>query len=126
MVPLWKPLEERLGKSRCVGFMYMGRLNGVNQYKHGISRTHINLDDQGNCWRWDEELGFVSADFASEVTELEAELETWGATLESPYDDEFIERKDRILRSLGLKIVRATVEPEDRTLESEPITFQVN
>jgi hypothetical protein len=126
MDPTWRPLEERLGKSRCVGFMYMGRLNGVNQYKHGISRTYLNLDDQGNCYVWDEEFGFVCGSFTSELTELEADLKNWGATLESPYDDEFIARKDRVLRGLGLEIVRVMVEPEDRTLKSESSTLQVN
>jgi hypothetical protein len=49
MQPIWKPLEEKLGKGRCVGFMYMGRMNGVNLYKHGMSRTYLNLDDLGQC-----------------------------------------------------------------------------
>jgi len=31
----WRPLESLLGRDRCVGFMFMGRLsNGINQYKH--------------------------------------------------------------------------------------------
>jgi hypothetical protein len=35
----WKPLENRLGGARCAGFMFMGRVNGINLYKHGISCT---------------------------------------------------------------------------------------
>jgi hypothetical protein len=42
------PLEERLGKNRCVGFLYMGRVNGINLYKHGIARMYLNLDVR-NC-----------------------------------------------------------------------------
>jgi hypothetical protein len=45
----WKPLEKRLGRNRCVGFMYMGRVNGVNLYKHGTARTYLNLDDDGTA-----------------------------------------------------------------------------
>jgi hypothetical protein len=30
--------------------MYMGRVNGINLYKHGITRTYLNLDDEGNCY----------------------------------------------------------------------------
>jgi hypothetical protein len=30
MVPNWRPLEEKLGHHRCAGFMYMGRVNGIN------------------------------------------------------------------------------------------------
>ncbi len=46
----WKPLENRLGRKQCLGFMYMGRVNGINLYKHGITRTYLNLDDDGNCY----------------------------------------------------------------------------
>ena len=28
----------------------MGRVNGINRYKHGITRTYLNLDDEGNCY----------------------------------------------------------------------------
>ena len=44
MEPNWKPLEARLSPARCAGFMFMGRVNGINQYKHGISRRYLLLD----------------------------------------------------------------------------------
>ena len=50
MEPNWKPLENRLGAARCGGFMFMGRVNGINLYKHGISRSYLYLDDDGNCY----------------------------------------------------------------------------
>lgn len=50
MRPNWKPLERKLGKKRCAGFMFMGRVNGVNLYKHGIARIYLNLDDFGRCY----------------------------------------------------------------------------
>lgn len=43
MKPNWKPLEEKLGKKRCVGFMFMGRINGINFYKHDMARVYSNL-----------------------------------------------------------------------------------
>lgn len=46
----WKALESRLDRTRCAGLMYMGRVNGINLYKHGISRTYLNLDDDGTCY----------------------------------------------------------------------------
>lgn len=52
MEPNWKPLEDRLGKARCAGFMYMGRVNGINLYKHGITRSYLNYVEygsQGTC-----------------------------------------------------------------------------
>lgn len=50
MAPNWKPLVAKLGKKRCVGFMFMGRVNGINLYKHGITRMYLNLDDSGECY----------------------------------------------------------------------------
>jgi hypothetical protein len=44
MEPNLKPLEMKVGPARCVGFMFMGRVNGINLYKHGITRTYLNLD----------------------------------------------------------------------------------
>ena len=41
MKPIWVPLEKRLGRGRCAGFMFMGRVNGINLYKHGITRTYL-------------------------------------------------------------------------------------
>ncbi len=43
----WEPLETRLGAARCAGFMFMGYSNGINQYKHGLSRRYLFLDDEG-------------------------------------------------------------------------------
>src|ERR1035441_7317593 len=46
----WKPLEAKLGALRCAGFMFMGRLNGINHYKHGLSRRYLFLDDVGRAY----------------------------------------------------------------------------
>ena len=46
----WKPLEAKLGALRCAGFMFMGRSNGINQYKHGLSRRYLFLDDEGRAY----------------------------------------------------------------------------
>jgi hypothetical protein len=51
MEPNWKPLEAVRGPARCVGFMFMGRVNGINQYKHGISRRYLLLDDGGRAYK---------------------------------------------------------------------------
>jgi len=79
MNPNWKPLEEKLGPNRCVGFMYMGHVNGVHLYKHGITRTYLYLDDRGSCYVWNQPSGFVNADFATELAKLEADLRGCGA-----------------------------------------------
>jgi hypothetical protein len=77
----WKPLEEKLGPSRCHDFMYIVEIDGIHHYKHRITRTYLFLDDSGNCFRWSPHSGFENADFATELSKLEADLRTLGATL---------------------------------------------
>src|ERR1700746_2354113 len=89
---VWAPLERRLGKARCVGFMYMGRVNGINLYKHGITRTYLNLDDEGNCYTVTGSGCYSLVDFEFELKKLEETLKDLHATLETPYDDVFIAR----------------------------------
>jgi hypothetical protein len=49
MEPNWKPLVDKLGEERCAGFMFRGRVNGINLYKCGIARKYLNLGDSGQC-----------------------------------------------------------------------------
>jgi hypothetical protein len=109
----WKPLERRLGRERCVGFMYMGRVNGINLYKHGFARTYLNLDDDGNCHITTGSGCYRRADFALEVKKLEQILKGLHATLKTPYDDVFIARKREELRQLGISLLTVQAEPED-------------
>ena len=111
MNPIWKPLEEKLGPDRCVGFMYMGRVNGVHQYKHGITRTYINLDDHGNCYVWDQSLGFVNADFEVELFRLEVNLRKCDETLDVPYDEDYIALKEEVLQSLEFRRSESRLNP---------------
>jgi len=115
MEPNWQPLENRLGRARCVGFMYMGRVNGINAYKHGIARRYFFLDDQGRCYVH-RESRYQPAEFATELAKLEAALKQLGETLESVYDDAYIARKDAALRRAGIEIVRLEVEPQETTV----------
>jgi len=48
-----------------MGFMFMGRVNGINHYKHGITRTYLYLDDAGNCYLKEEKGGFVPGNWVS-------------------------------------------------------------
>ena len=109
----WKPLESRLGRKRCVGFMHMGRVNGINLYKHGMARTYLNLDDEENCYIATGSGCYRRTDFESELRKLEGTLKDLHATLETPYDDVFIERKRQELRQLGTSLLTVQAEPED-------------
>jgi len=111
--PNWKPLEERLGRTRCVGFMFMGRVNGINQYKHGITRTYLNLDDEGNCYVRAERGGYLRGDWEAELGKLEACMATFGANLATPYDEEFIAQKQKALQEQGISLLTIEVQPQE-------------
>jgi hypothetical protein len=54
----------------------MGRFNGINRYKHGITRTNLFLDDEGNCYLPGKGGSFARADWDTELGKLEASLTT--------------------------------------------------
>jgi hypothetical protein len=109
----WKPLEARLGRDRCVGFMYMGRVNGLNLYKHGITRTYVNLDDDGNCCVTTGSGCCCRADLGFELKKLEETLKGLHATVETAYDDVFIARKQEVLRQHGVSLLTFQIEPRE-------------
>jgi hypothetical protein len=116
MEPNWKPLEKRLGAAQCSGFMFMGRVNGINLYKHGISRSYLYLDDDGNCYAAAEHGCYLAADFDQELSKLEERLKRLGATLESSYDENFIAHKREVLRHHGVSLLTIQVEPDEVTI----------
>jgi hypothetical protein len=112
----WKPLENRLGAARCAGFMFMGRVNGINLYKHGISRSYLNLDDGGNCYAAAKPGCYLPADFDQELSKLEERLKGLRATLETSYDEGFIAQKREALRQHGVPLLTIQVEPDEVTI----------
>ena len=116
MQPNWKPLEKVLGRARSVGFMFMGRVNGVCLYKNGITRTYLNLDDDGNCYVRGECGCYRRADLDEELAKLEKCLRGFGATLETPYDEDFIAQKRQAFRQEGISLVTIQIEPDEVTI----------
>ena len=116
MQPNWKPLERVLGRAKCVGFMYMGQTNRINLYKHGISRSYLNLDDSGNCYVKGERGCYRRADLGQELAKLEKCLKALRATLETPYDESFIAQKRETLRQEGISLITLQVEPDEVTI----------
>ena len=49
--PVWKPLQTAVG-SRCREFMWMGKTGKVFLYKHLWTRRYLNLDLDGNAYRF--------------------------------------------------------------------------
>jgi hypothetical protein len=113
MEPNWKPLVDKLGEERCAGFMFIGRVNGINLYKHGIARKYLNLDDSGQCYVCRENWRFEKADFDAQLEELEASLAQLGDTLKSVYDELYIEQKRKALQKAGIAHERIEIQPED-------------
>ena len=109
----WKPLEERLGTTRCAGYMFMGRVNGVNQYKHGISRRYLFLDDEGRAYEAAGRNVFREIPVEEAIARVEAPLQEMGETLETPYDSAYISRKDAALREAGFDVLRIRIVPKD-------------
>ena len=112
----WKPLENTLGAARCAGFMFMGRVNGINLYKHGISRSYLYLDDDGNCYVAGRPGSYIATDFDHELSKLEKCLRSLGATLETSYDENFITQKREVLRQHGVSLLTIQVEPYEATI----------
>lgn len=116
MEPNWKPLEQRLGRKRCAGFMFMGRVNGINLYKHGIARMYLNLDDSGQCYVSRPNWKFERADFPTELVKLEAALARLNESLETAYDDAYIAQKRNALQRTGIALERIEIQPEDLSI----------
>jgi hypothetical protein len=112
----WKPLEAKLGAHRCAGFMFMGRSNGINQYKHGISQRYLFLDDEGRAYESAERSEFREIAFEEALERVENPLKALGATLETRYDAAYVRRKRAALREAGIETLRILIEPEDRTV----------
>ncbi len=116
MEPNWKPLVDKLGEKRCTGFMFMGRINGMNLYKHGVARMYLNLDDRGQCYVCHENWRFETADFEAELGKLKSALAQLGETLESVYDESYIEQKREALQRAGISHYRIEIQPEDLSI----------
>jgi len=112
----WKPLETRLGAVRCAGFMFMGCLNGINQYKHGLSRLYLFLDDDGQAYEAAGRNEFREISFNEALARVEEPLKELGETLETLYDDAYVNRKEAALRAAGVEVLRIRIVPEDRVV----------
>jgi len=96
--------------------MFMGRVNGINLYKHGISRSYLYLDDDGNCYIAGRPGCYLATDFNQELAKLEKCLRGLGATLGTSYDESFIAQKREALRQHGVSLLTIKVELDETTI----------
>ena len=113
MKSIWKPLEEKLKPAQCAGFMFMGRLNGIHLYKHGLTRRYLNLGDDGRAFRHVDRGRFEEMPFEEALAWVSEPLAELGETLETPYDEEYRTRRSADLRAAGIKELRLKIEPEE-------------
>ena len=93
--------------------MFMGRLsNGINQYKHGISRVYLLLDDYGQAYERTANGCFRRITTAEALARIEESLRAMGETLQTPYDSEYIARRDRALNAAGFPVLRLQILPD--------------
>lgn len=116
MEPDWKPLVDKLGRERCVGFMFMDRVNGINLYKHGIARKYLNLDDSGQCYVYREKGCFEKADFDAQLGNLETALARLGETLQSAYQSPCIEQEKTAMPSARISHDRSKIQKKDLSI----------
>jgi hypothetical protein len=69
--PNWAPLEKMAGPRVCAQFMWMWRENGVEFYKHILTRRYLLLDSSGQCYR-QSESGLEQAEFQEELLRVSA------------------------------------------------------
>ena len=94
----------------------MGRTNGISRYKHGITRTYLNLDDEGRCYSVGERGMCTPADWDEELRKLQAALSCLGASLTTAYDDAFIEQKRKSLQQQGIALLTVNIEPQENNI----------
>jgi hypothetical protein len=93
--------------------MFMGRLNGINHYKHGLSRRHLFLDDVGRAYESAGRNRFREIPFDDALARVEEPLKELRETLETAYGDSYISRKETALRAAGIEVLRLRIVPED-------------
>ena len=112
----WKPLEAKTRRSPVRRVHVHGSLNGINQYKHGISRRYLFLDDEGRAYEAAGRNEFREIPFDEALARVEEPLKELGETLETPYDDAYVNRKEAALRAAGIEVLRIRIVPEDRVV----------
>ncbi|MEA1903229.1 MAG: hypothetical protein U9N56_06860 [Actinomycetota bacterium] len=106
--PDWGPLEAVLPMQWCDGFMWMNRLEHdgvtIELYKHGITRRYLNLDQNGNAYRFTNP-GYEWIPMAFAVELVFGGLEEMGHTRETKYDEEFVRMKHQAYRDAGYTVI---------------------
>ena len=104
--PMWGPLEEVLPYRWCGGFMYMGRVDGVHMYKHGFTRHYLNLDDEGNAYRYlPASNKYVPMNRFEAIENVFEGLVLMGIDRSTPYDNAALRRRHKAIEDSGMSLI---------------------
>jgi hypothetical protein len=104
--PVWEPLEKALPYKWCGGFMYMGRVDGVHMYKHGFTRHYLNVDDEGNAYRYLPGLErYVPMNRFEAIENAFEGLALMGIDRSTPYDDVAVRRRHKAIEDSGMSLI---------------------
>jgi hypothetical protein len=104
--PVWDPLEKALPYKWCGGFMYMGRTNGIHMYKHGFTRHYLNLDDDGNAYRYlPGSERYVPMNRFEAIENAFEGLALMGIDRSTPYDDAAVRRRHKAIEDSGMSLI---------------------
>jgi hypothetical protein len=93
--------------------MFMGRRDGINFFKHGISRRYLLMDDFCRTYEQRSRGQFVEIPFEEALAQVEDPLKSIGEGILTQYDDAYIRRRERALRAAGFETIRIIVEPDE-------------
>jgi hypothetical protein len=104
--PVWGPLEKALPYKWCGAFMYMGRTEGVHMYKHGFTRHYLNLDDDGNAYRYlPGSNKYVPMNRFEAIENAFEGLALMGIDRSTPYDDAAVRRRHKAIEESGMSLI---------------------
>ena len=88
--------------------------NGTNQYKHGISRRYLFLEDERRASESAGRNEFREIAFEGSLRRAEEPVKELDATLGTPYDDAYVRVKADVLKGAGIETLRILIESDDR------------
>ena len=113
--PVWTPLEKALPRKWCGAFMYMGRVDGIHMYKHGFTRHYLNLDDDGNAYRYlPGSNRYVPMSRFEAIENAFEGLALMGIDRSAPYDDTAVDRRHKAIEESGMSLISLGHEKENR------------
>jgi hypothetical protein len=114
---VWGPLHKVVPKKWQDGFMYMGKYRyqtpsgptvEVYDYKHGITRNYLHIDKKGNCYcnvRGYTETTVTPCLRSEALDIVYKDLELFGATRETPYDEQYRYQRNKALAEAGYTVL---------------------